>query len=239
METKGKKKKSSRRPAAYSRVTEVSSCSCSRSHIPKPVLSCFSLLAAALPPGCCVHNPQWWFALLIISHSFHFWPCLFCPLLLCISSWDKPTQCIFENPLTAVGTAAVACPVAGGNHQHSGTGSHTTRHSGTSLFNKRSEAAWLRVRKLCFVSMTIHYEWEVFAGGKKTGISPERCSQFACVPECKCSAVPLDSWLEAVLEQVYKKNKIHDFFTELMIEVAKQWTSLIPFSFLLRVAHAQ
>lgn len=58
-------------------------------------------------------------------------------------------------------------PSGWGNYQHFSkrpTSSHSDRAhaaSGTGLFNKHSEAAWLSVPAQCFVCLTIHYEWEV------------------------------------------------------------------------------
>lgn len=58
-------------------------------------------------------------------------------------------------------------PSGWGNHQHFSkrpTTSHSdSAHaaSGTGLFNKHSEAAWLSVPTQCFVCLTILYEWEV------------------------------------------------------------------------------
>lgn len=83
--------------------------------------------------------------------------------------------------------AAATCPVAGeitnvsrggGGTQKPATVTERKAASGTSLLNKRSEAARLSVPALCFVSPAIHYEWKV---------SQQNClfSQLASRPETR------------------------------------------------------
>ena len=54
--------------------------------------------------------------------------------------------------------------------------------SGTSLLNKRSEAARLSVPALCFVSPAIHYEWKV---SQQNCLFSEPRSQLALRPEIR------------------------------------------------------
>lgn len=75
----------------------------------------------------------------------------------------------------------------------------TTRHSdraqaasGTSLFNKRSEAAWLSVPTQCFVCLTIHYEWKVL---RKLSLL------WAMITACVCAGIRVLfclSWIDAL-----------------------------------------
>lgn len=94
--------------------------------------------------------------------------------------------------------AAATCPVAGeitnvsrgGGTQKPATVTERKAASGTSLLNKRSEAARLSVPALCFVSPAIHYEWKV---------SQQNClfSQLASRPETRalvCLSLSLDSF---------------------------------------------
>lgn len=66
--------------------------------------------------------------------------------------------------------------------------------SGTSLLNKRSEAARLSVPALCFVSPAIHYEWKV---SQQNCLFSEPRSQLALRPEIR--ALVSLSWLDALL----------------------------------------
>lgn len=90
-------------------------------------------------------------------------------------------------------------PSGWGNRQHFSTGT-TTRHSdgaeeasGTSLFNKCSEAAWVSVPTQCFVCPTIHYEWKV---------SKKRSFLRAMITACACAGMRVLlclPWLDTLL----------------------------------------
>lgn len=130
----------------------------------KPVLSWFSLLAAALPSGCRVHNLQF---LVCIAYNFTFLISGFAfsfLLLLSIFSWDNQTQCssLWPRLLRPLRIAQWQGKLAA--FQHRDPQPDTVTASGTSLFNKRLEAA-----SSAFVCLSMHYEWEVL---RKTGFCP-------------------------------------------------------------------